>query len=207
MNGTLKYEVPTATQNIGDRYIEDYELMETQELSSYADGGDYQSLDFIDEKTSVKYDELGDVSNLIALQNDNFYGVNGERHSNFLPLLATQTKRGQKMVKGTFLDKKVRAENRKARQERQKTRVEGRQLRKQTEADAQLETARSLGKGSEADLEIAKSLAGKPQAEQKKGLSTGAIIGISIGALVVIGVIAFFVIKKKNAGALSKPAI
>lgn len=204
----LNYEVPTATQNIGNNYVEDFELMQTQELSSYADGGDYQALDFIDEKGSIKYNDLGGYDNLIALQDDNYYGVNGEEHSNFLPLLAaplSQTRTGQKMTKGTFLDKKVIAERRDARNKRRQTRVEGRQSKKLTEAQAQLEASKALGKGAEADAQIAKALVGEDEKNKKKGLSTGAIIGISIGALAVIGLITFFIIKKRKAGAVPMP--
>ncbi len=216
MGSLLKYEVPTATQNIGDNYIEDFEMMETGELQSYADGKDYQSLDFIDaDKGSIKYEQLGEVDNLIALEDDNFYGAdaydgaNGRRS----PARSSRSSRtggrtSSRRRAGFFggIGDAIRRSS-DARRQRRLARVEGRQSRKQTDADAKLETARSLGKGSEADIQIAKSLGSQPQEELKKGLSKGAIIGITIGALVVIGVVAYFVIKKKKAGALVTPAI
>jgi hypothetical protein len=213
MNEKLNYEVPTATQNIGDNYIEDFELMATQELSSYADGSDYQSIEFSDTKGSIKYDELGDVSGLIALDDDNFYGANGRRNTRSRSRKGNARSSGRSNARrgslGGFLGgvgEEIKL-GREARRERRLARVEGRQARKMTEAQAQVETARAMGKGTEAELEIAKTLGATAQAQQKKGLSTGAIIGITIGALAVIGVIAYFVIKKKKAGSLATPVL
>jgi hypothetical protein len=228
MSGLLKYEVPTATQNIGDNYIEDFEMMQTPELQSYADGKDYQSLDFIDaDSGSIKYEQLGDVDNLIALEDDNFYGAdayddfdgeygaNGRRTRRRRP--SSRSSRGSRSRTGRRSSGRARSffgsigdgirRRSEARQQRRLERIKGRNARKLTEEKAKIAQARAMGKGAQAELEIAKTLGATAQAQEKKGLSRGAIIGITIGALAVIGVIAYFVIKKKKAGALATPVL
>jgi len=68
---------------------------------------------------------------------------------------------------------------------------------KQTGAEAQRVAAQSLSQDSQSDIALAKALA--PQPEQKKGLSTGQIVGIAIGSLALIGIVGYFVIKSKKA--------
>lgn len=99
-----------------------------------------------------------------------------------------------------------------AREERRRMRAERKNIRtqsradarvskagaKQTSAEAQRTAAESLGKDSQADVELARAIATKP--EEKKGLSTGAIVGITLGGLAVVGLITYFVIKSKNKG-------
>jgi hypothetical protein len=211
MDETLKYEVPTATQNIGDRYIEDFELMEAPELSSYADGSEYQSVDYLNEKGSIKYADLGGINDLIALQDDNFYGASGNRTTS---RNRRKTSRNRKTARrdsarrsvGGFLGEigEELKRGREARRQRRMTRVEGKSARKLEEAKAQSETARSIGKGAEAELEIAKTLA-KQTPEVKKGLSTGAKIGIAVGILAVVGVVAYFIIKKRKSVSVVAP--
>jgi hypothetical protein len=119
---------------------------------------------------------------------DNFYPANGEEYSNLIPLLASQTRAGQRLVKGTLLDKKVMAERRKQRQSRKDMQVQG-----------QLEAARGLAKGAEGDKQLLKALESKKTvAPKEKGLSMGAKIGIGVGIVAVLGIGAYFIIKNKN---------
>jgi hypothetical protein len=86
------------------------------------------------------------------------------------------------------------ADSLQASRDRRQTRVQSRANTRELQAKAQLEAAKGISKGAGADIALAKALEEKP----KKGLSTGAIIGISIGGLAVVGLIAFMVIKKKK---------
>jgi hypothetical protein len=119
---------------------------------------------------------------------DNFYPANGEEYSNLIPLLASQTRAGQRLVKGTLLDKKVMAENRKQRL-----------ARKDMQAKGQLEAARGLAKGAESDKQLLKALESKKTvAPKEKGLSMGAKIGIGVGIVAVLGIGAYFLLRKKK---------
>lgn len=119
---------------------------------------------------------------------DNFYPANGENHSNFLPLLLSQTKRGQKMVKGTFLDKKERAKRRAKRD-----------ARKDKQAKGQEEASKALAKGAEDDKALLATLNPPAVVElEKKGMSMGAKIGIGVGIAAVLGIGAYFILKNKN---------
>lgn len=119
---------------------------------------------------------------------DNFYPASGELHSNFLPLLLTQTKRGQKMFKGTVLDKKERAKRRAKRDSR-----------KDKQAQGQAEASKALAKGAQDDKALLDAL--KPStvvALEKKGLSMGAKIGIGVGIAAILGIGAYFILRNKN---------
>jgi hypothetical protein len=115
------------------------------------------------------------------------------------------------LFSGTILDKKERARRR----ARKESRQDERQLRrtertmsksdarktkagaKATTAEGQRLAAESLGKESQSDVALAQALAQKP-AETKKGLSTGAKVGIALGVLAVLGVGVYLVMKNKS---------
>jgi hypothetical protein len=147
---------------------------------------------FMNADGGINYEDLGDLKDLIAANNDNFYSADGENYSNFLPLLATQTKAGQKVVKGTFLDKKERANRRERRQARKDARVQA----KVGYSEAQKTSAEAMGKGAEADTKLAESL--KTKTSEKKGLSKNAKIGLIVGGVLLLGVVGFFIYKKVN---------
>lgn len=72
---------------------------------------------------------------------------------------------------------------------------------KNTLAKAQVESAKAMGKGTAGDIALAKSLEAKPDSEPvQEGLSKNAKIGIGVGVALVVGVIAFVVIKKMGKG-------
>lgn len=98
--------------------------------------------------------------------------------------------------KKTIFNADERARRRERRQARKDTRVGARSQKKILQAQAQSDVAKSLGDQS-GDIALAKAL-GTPQAEQKKGLSTGAIIGITLGGLALVGAIVYFAIKKNK---------
>lgn len=122
---------------------------------------------------------------------DNFYPMNGEEQSNFIPLLAaaaTQTRAGQRLVKGTALDKKERAKRR-----------ERRQARKDMQAKGQLIAAKGLAKSSQGDAALLSALTpASAPADEKKGLSLGAKIGIGVGIAAILGIGAYFLLRKKK---------
>jgi hypothetical protein len=85
-----------------------------------------------------RYDAVNASNNIGSrmIEKTNFYPADGEDYSNFIPLLAgaaTQTRAGQRVFKGTILDKKERAKRR-----------ERRQARKDMEAQGKLEAVRGL---------------------------------------------------------------
>jgi hypothetical protein len=85
------------------------------------------------------------------------------------------------------------------RNERNKSKNEARTMKakaKQGLANAQIESAKALGKGTEGDIALAKSLEAKPDKEVKEGMSKGVKIGIAVGVVVILGVVGFIVYKK-----------
>lgn len=101
---------------------------------------------------------------------------------------------------GTIFDAEERARRRERRQARKDLRVGARTQAKTLQAQAQSDIAKSLGDPS-ADIALAQALKTEPTKE-KKGLSTGAIVGIVFGGLLVGGLI-FYLIKKQTGGALA----
>ena len=61
---------------------------------------------------------------------------------------------------------------------------------------SQAELNRNLGKEKQSDIDLAKAL--QDSGDTKGGLSTGAIVGIAVGGLVVIGLIVFVIKRKKK---------
>ncbi len=97
-------------------------------------------------------------------------------------------------------NRKARASRRAERRKRGFLGLKDRARRKQTEADAQLAAAKSIGKESKADVALAKSLGtlgGSRKPAPKKGLSTIALVGIGVGALALVGLTIFLIKRKK----------
>ena len=134
--------------------------------------------------------EVVNASNTIRenyLDQDNFYPADGldglEYDVEFSNARGDRKSRRANRRKRGFLGLKDRAK------------------RKQTEADAQLAAAQSIGKDSKSDIALAQSLGsvgGKTRrGAPKKGLSTIAWVGIGVGALALIGLTIFLVKRKK----------
>lgn len=76
--------------------------------------------------------------------------------------------------------------------------LDNRQKRKTIEAKAQLAASKGLSKSAESNKELYKALAPTAtQSSKSKGLSTGAKIGIGVGVAAVLGIGAYFLLKKK----------
>lgn len=100
-------------------------------------------------------------------------------------------------IKKSFIDPEERARRRARREKKRDLRQERRTIR--TKGKAESKTAPF--KESQADIEMAKALQTQSSdAETKKGLSTGAIIGIALGGLALLGLGVYFVMKSKNKG-------
>ena len=105
--------------------------------------------------------------------------------------------------------KSAREEKREDRQERRRTRKDERQelrakkkLAKIGETEARSEATRALSQQPAEDPATAQLLAdmnkkSSTTAQPKKGLSTGAVVGISLGALALVGTALFLILRKK----------
>lgn len=96
---------------------------------------------------------------------------------------------------GLIPSPKEMAKNRAARQQRKQTKADAKMI----QSKAQLQAAQGLSQANQHPVYNSPAAMMKPPA--KKGMSTGAIIGISVGVLAVLGITAYFFIKhKKGAG-------
>lgn len=75
--------------------------------------------------------------------------------------------------------------------------MDARQKRKATQAKAQLAASKGLAKSAENDKQLLRVLSTTKKEENKKGLSTFAKVGIGVGVAAVIGLGAYFLLKKK----------
>lgn len=75
--------------------------------------------------------------------------------------------------------------------------IDVRQKRKATDAKARLAASKGLAKGAQTDKELLKALSPTKKEENKKGLSTFAKIGIGVGIVAILGIGAYFLLKKK----------
>lgn len=81
----------------------------------------------------------------------------------------------------------------KARQERRKTRVESKAEARKQQAEAQRLAAASLGKESQADVELAKALGAQ---QTQTGMSTTTKVLIGVGVAAVLGIATILLIKR-----------
>ena len=92
----------------------------------------------------------------------------------------------------------LKSERKERKEERQGIRSQ-KKLSKIGETEARSEATRALAV-PQADVsltQVTTDLTKKAEAPKKDGLSTGAIVGISVGALAVVGTVLFFVLRKK----------
>jgi len=99
---------------------------------------------------------------------------------------------------GLFSGMKKRKDQRQKRRDlRTKSKAEARLIKagaKEKNAQAQVESAKAMSTSAASDGDLAKALAGKKQ----KGMSAGVKIAIGVGVAAVLGLVVFFVIKKKK---------
>lgn len=165
----INYEVANGLQNIGGNYREN--LMN-------ADGngmGEFETT-------------LASTENLV---DDNYYGANGDdEYYNAGGLFSNYRKQQKERQSRRTERSKSRNDARKTRGEASKMRAEA----KQGQSLAQIESAKSLGKGVEGDIAMANALASKTP--ESTGMSTGAKVGIAIGVVAVLGLVGFVIYKK-----------
>ena len=131
--------------------------------------------------------------------NEDLSALDGEDYSGIIPLVGlSQTKKGQEVVKGTFLDKDVMAERRASRQARRDQRFQTRMEAKANRNQAKLTTAEALKEGSKDDG-TAQAIAslGAPAKASGTTNNTSKYIMYGVGALVLIGG-AYFLLRKKK---------
>jgi hypothetical protein len=127
---------------------------------------------------------------------------NGETYSGIIPLIAaglSQTPKGQEVVKGTFLDKDIMAQNREDRRNRRQARFQTRMDAKTARNQAKLTTAEGV-KAAASDTSTSNALAslGSPaNANSSSATTKNYTIYYVIGGIALIGTAIFFLTRKK----------
>jgi hypothetical protein len=75
--------------------------------------------------------------------------------------------------------------------------IDSRRKRLNTTAKAQLEASKGLAKGANSGNDLLKALSSTKKEENKKGLSTFAKVGIGAAVVAVLGIGAYFILRKK----------
>jgi len=118
---------------------------------------------------------------------DEFYNARGGFFKNF-------RKNQKKRQDRRDLRNKSKAELRSAKGQAKITKADA----KVGLAEAQKESAKALGKGTEGDIAMANAFANKPA--EKTGMSTGVKVGIAVGVVAVLGIVGYFIYKKMKSG-------
>jgi hypothetical protein len=123
----------------------------------------------------------------------NYRGFDGEEegYSNLFKGLKKSSKERQKRK---LIKTKAKAQAKTTRADAKKTSAQA----KKGEAVAKQLSAKASEAGVAGDIALAGALKSDGATTEKKGLSTGAWIGIGVGAVVVIGGIIFAVVKSKK---------
>lgn len=113
-----------------------------------------------------------------------FFGANGVKKRR------KKSRRGRRKLGGGGLKRFMQAQR-----DRRDLRAKSKAEERTTQAKAQLESAKAMSKSVAGDVAIAKAL---KSSEPKKGMSTGVKIAIGVGALLVVGVVGYFLVKGKK---------
>lgn len=138
-----------------------------------------------------------------AVDEDNFYPADG--------LIDGDSMDGEDLSFSCGMSNASGKSRRKRRQENQDRRLAMREERTSSKADtrktkaqskleksiADQKMAESLGKTVQSDVALADAL-GKTAPKTKKGMSTGAKVGIAIGVVVVLGAVGYFIYKARK---------
>lgn len=127
---------------------------------------------------------ISGIGNYDAVNAGNNIGNNYFDQDNFYPADGYSNVRG--IIQGTFLDKSERARRRSVKEERKRKDLENQKI-----------LAKNIGKSSQTDAELLASL-NKPVSTKSAGMSTTTKVLIGVGIVGVIGVAAYFLLKRKN---------
>lgn len=119
----------------------------------------------------------------------------GENHSSALGGLIPNRKQLEQMRQARMQRRNLKA---KAKVQTQNTKAKA----KLVNAQAQKAAAQNINRESKSDIALANALAGSaPKTKApagKKGLSTGAIIGISVAGVALVGTVVYLIVKKRK---------
>lgn len=174
-----------------------------QEGFMNADGGiDYENLGDVNDiyainddnfyaANGIDYENLGDVEDIYALNDDNYYAANGRRARRARRASARRETAGRVLGGvGSEVSKSLDAIRK-----RREMRVKGRMQAKVGEAEAKKLTAQAMGAGASSDAALAQALAGNTQPTQT-GMSKNTKTLLIVGGVVVLGVVGFILYKK-----------
>lgn len=153
-------------------------------------GGDVQKYDFLNSNNAIEKDYI---------DNDQFLPAEGDKYAKFDELPSFSNAGGVKRAvkrRREIKDRKLAMK-----EERTASKADARRAKadaKLGQAQAQKEAAVALGKQDDSAAIAALAQSGSKSSKSKKGLSTGAIIGISVGALALIGVVGYMIYKNKK---------
>lgn len=171
-----------------------------QEGFMNADGGiDYENLGDVKDIYAVNddnfyaaegidYENLGDTKDIYALNDDNFYAANGRRARRSARRSARRNARARLAGGvGSEISKSLEASRK---------RKELRLKRKQTAADAQKLSAKAMGAGATSDAALAQALSSGNAQPTQTGMSKTTKTLLIVGGVVVLGVVGFMLYKK-----------
>jgi len=158
---------------------------------------DYSNLD----GEVVDYQILSGISNVKdnPLDSQNFYPMSGEKHSNFRIFGIGKPSAGQIERQERRDEKKdMRMDRKYDRNERKNIRTDAKAAAKTTQAQSQLEIAKSLSAPDSTAAAIAALGGGGGAMNTNQGMSAGMKIGIAVLVLGVVGFIGYKVYKAKK---------
>jgi hypothetical protein len=190
--GVVNYDILTGMSDVKQPYRETG--LPIEDLS-FAEGNDNAKEDFYDADGDDYYDADG----------DEFYDAEGDAddYSNAGGFFARMKERRDDKHQAKMEKKSAKTDIKKARAEKKIATGEAKKTKADAKvglADAQKLAAEAASKGTTADIAMASALSTKPE---EKGISKGAIIGIVVGAVVILGVVGFFMYKKSQANKLN----
>jgi LPXTG-motif cell wall-anchored protein len=194
-DGLVNYEVAYGVNPV---------MPNLQEGFMNADGGiDYENLGDVKDIYAVNddnfyaaegidYENLGDTSDIYALNDDNFYAANGRRarrRGGLGEKILSYTPAGW-IKKG--IDNATSPEAKKGRQERRRMRAQA----KLENAKAQKLSAKAMGAGATSDAALAQALSSGNAQPTQTGMPKTTKTLLVVGGVVVLGVVGFMLYKK-----------
>ena len=190
--GVINYDVLTGMSDIKQPYRE---IGLPIEDLSFAEGNDNADGDEYDNADGDDFYNAG---------GDEFYDADGDDYYNAGGLFARMKERRADKHKAKMEKRAAKTEIKKARAQKIVATGEAKKTKADAKvglAEAQKLSAQAASKGTEADVAMANALA--KGGDTKPGMSKGAIIGIVVGAVVILGVVGFLMYKKSQANKLN----